>query len=138
MQLDNVLRFYGVLITEDQHKTAMSIINGMHLNKIKDKDGKYLQDFYLVNLLSKKNPWVKKVYKLCSGYIHLSDQHIFHLIEKTDSEDDGTRTFTIGSQSEDIDEIHWKELVNTFEHTTRGIFKLFPKWEELSKKYTSR
>src|SRR5688572_2220505 len=39
MQLDNVLRFHGVVTTTDPHGTADNVISGTPLRKIKDKDG---------------------------------------------------------------------------------------------------
>jgi len=135
MQLDNVLRFYGILITEDQHEAANRIFNGTQLNKIKDKDGEKLRDFYLVKRLSEQNNWIEHVYKLCSGYIHLSDQHVYHMIGRTDATDDDKRTFYMGSSDEHIDEKYRIELVNAFEVITQGIFKLFVEWEKLSNKY---
>ena len=42
IQLDNILRFYGVLLTKDPHRTANLVMQGTQLNKIKDKKGKRL------------------------------------------------------------------------------------------------
>ena len=137
MQLDNILRFYGVLITEDQHKTANEIFNGTQLNKIKDKDGNQLRDFYLVKCLSEQNDWIEHVYKLCCGYIHLSDQHIIHMLDRADVEADGKRTFIISSTDEHIEEKHRVELINAFTEITQGVFKLFTEWKKVSSKYNS-
>ena len=39
MQLDNVLRFHGVVTTTDPHGIASDVINGTPLNKLKDIHG---------------------------------------------------------------------------------------------------
>lgn len=135
IQLDNILRFYGVLLTKDPHRTANSIRQGKQLNKIKDKNGKFLKDYYLVKALSKQNDWVSRVYKLSSGYIHLSDQHVFQMLERTEVADNGDRNFYIGSDDGHIDDKHKLELVKAFTVITLGIFKLFNEWECLSKGY---
>ncbi len=135
MQLDNILRFYGILITEDPHKTSNSIFSGTPLSKIKDKSGNYLKDFYLVECLSKNNEWVSRIYKLCSSYIHLSDQHIFQLLSRAEDAGNGEKRFYIGSGDDHIDKEHRLELVNAFVIVTEGVFKLFDEWEKISKKY---
>ncbi len=135
LQLDNVLRFYGVLLTEDPHDTAHKVFDGTKLSKIKGKEGKKLQDFYLVEKLSKNNPWIYNVYKLCSGYIHLSENHILHMIEQTTKSDDGKRKFYIGSNNGKIEEQQWEELINAFSVITEAIFKLFLVWEQRAKLY---
>ncbi|RLA03516.1 MAG: hypothetical protein DRQ54_10665 [Gammaproteobacteria bacterium] len=135
MQLDNVLRFYGVLLTEDPHETSNNIFKGTPLYKIKDKKGKQLKDYYLVECLSENNDWISRVYKLCSSYVHLSDQHIFHMLGRTEDAGNGERNFYIGSSDEHVEEKHRIELVNAFAVVTKGIFKFFPEWEKLSKEY---
>ncbi len=135
MQLDNILRFNGVLLTEDPHDTSNKIFTGIALNKVKDKKGKLLKDYYLVECLSENNDWVKRVYKICSGYIHLSDQHIFQMIGRSKMSENGIRNICLGSGDEHIEEKYKIQLVDTFTVVTKGIFKLFSKWEELSKHY---
>jgi len=89
MQLDNILRFNGILLTEDQHETSYKILNGTPLYKIKNKKGELLKDCYLVESLSKNNDWISRIYKLCSAYIHLSDQHIVQMLGRTEDAGNG-------------------------------------------------
>jgi hypothetical protein len=137
MQLDNVLRFFGVLHTEDAHATANAIFNGAKLSSLKDKRGEKLQDFYLVKIISKNNSWVKHVYRLSSGYVHLSDQHIHHMIGRSIPTDNGERKLYIGSDDEHIEPQHKVELINAFIQITKGVFLLQAEWEELSKMYNA-
>ena len=135
MQLDNVLRFYGVLLTEDPHNVANEMFNGAFLSKIKDKEGNKLRDHYLVTKMSEANPWVNHVYNLTSGYIHLSDQHIHQMLGRSKLAADGEREFYLGSDSSHLDETHVLQLIQAFSSTTNGVFALLPEWQKLSSQY---
>ncbi|GAB1057730.1 MAG: hypothetical protein WAqMacA_41010 [Shewanella algae] len=147
LQLDTVLRLHGLTKTKDIHASANKVIQGTKLSNIKDKKGKKLQDGYLVDLLAIQNPWIKHVYKLCSGYVHLSDSSFYHLIKKSESiPQSGEREFYIGSDESEIEEQHKLELIQAFKVATIGIQKLVTEWiekrhhfgtnEELEKLYT--
>ena len=43
---------------------------------MKSDEDKLMQDAYLVGRLAKTYPWMNKVYKITSGYIHFSKAHI--------------------------------------------------------------
>ncbi|WP_040254381.1 hypothetical protein [Psychroserpens mesophilus] len=75
--LDNILRFSGAWLVENPHKFATDIMNGIQIDKIIDRDGENLKDWYLRNKLNLEFPWVTNVYKETSGFIHLSKKHIF-------------------------------------------------------------
>ncbi|MEP1151683.1 MAG: hypothetical protein ABJH08_08155 [Balneola sp.] len=75
--LDNLLRFSAAWIVENPHDFANEVISGTRIEKLKDKDGKYLKDWYLRNKLSEEYTWVKNIYTETSGFIHLSNKHIF-------------------------------------------------------------
>ncbi len=55
----------------------MKVFGGTPIKKIEDKGGKFMTDGYLAGKLNEKYPWVLNVYKKTSGYIHLSETHIF-------------------------------------------------------------
>lgn len=83
MQLDNSLRFYAAFLVEHPHKLATEFIDGKHIRNLKDKDtNQKLTDRYLVEKLAKHYPWIIKVYETSSGYIHLSDIHLFNTLGK--------------------------------------------------------
>jgi hypothetical protein len=94
-----------------------------------------MKDFNLKTELSKKNSWVTHVYDLTSGYVHLSDRHIFHFIERSSVEPNGLRNFVLSSSSEHVDDKYKVELVNAFKVVTEGILKLLPEFEKLAVKY---
>jgi hypothetical protein len=53
---------------------------------MKDSDGQFMRDNYLTNRLAEEYPWVAEVYKETSGYIHLSNKHIFNAHRPGDEE----------------------------------------------------
>lgn len=148
MQLDTVLRLHGITKTENIHESANKVIQGGKFSNLKDKSDESLRDWYLVELLSKKNPWVRHVYKLCSSYIHLSDSSFKHLMMKSEQTSQSSeRMFYIGSDESEIDEAAKIELIQAFRVSTIGIQNLAVEWiekrhefgtnEELGKVYTS-
>lgn len=129
LQLDSVLRLYGITITKDPHETANKIISGEKLSKIKDNSGKQLSDGHLVSLLTKQNSWLKHVYSLCSGYIHLSDTSFHHLLKKSEPvPESNERGIYIGSNESEI-EIELKiELIHAFIVATQAIQEIMTQW----------
>ena len=136
LQLDNVLRFYGVLSTNDPHSTANKVLNGEKLSSLKGADGQKLSDRNLVDMMAKQNPWVDHVYELACSYIHLSDQHFYQMLGRSDKIDDGKREICIGSGDEHLDPQHKLELINAFKVITEGLFKLLPEWRKLATQYS--
>ncbi|TKV69149.1 hypothetical protein FDP08_14125 [Marinobacter panjinensis] len=135
MQLDNVMRFYGILITKDPHATANLVLNGTHLCRLSDVKGKKLTDTYLTKRLGAQNDWVGRVYKLTSGYVHLSDQHFYHFLGRSKASDQAERHYYLSSNDSHVDPVHKEQLVQAFKVTTVGIFELFYEWEKISRKY---
>jgi len=135
MQLDNVLRFYGVLNTADIHETADQIFNGVKLSKIKSKKGEFLKDFHLKELFSENNSWVNRAYDVASGYIHLSDHHIFHMLKKTKDEEGGEKSFYIAATAEHVEDQHKNELVQAFKNVTNGVFAILSEFQRLNSQY---
>jgi hypothetical protein len=131
MQLDNVLRFHGVVKSADPHAVANSIIHGVSLRKLKDQSGRRMTDARLVELLSSENPWVVHVYKLACSYIHLSDQHLQHVLLHSKIDDAGVRDIIIGDEDEHIEYIHKVQLVNAFAVVTRGVLELIRQWSTI-------
>jgi len=75
--LDNILRFSAAWLVENPHEFARQIMKGTQVDKLKDRNGKKLKDWYLCEILNKEYPWITNVYKTSSDFIHLSHKHIF-------------------------------------------------------------
>lgn len=97
LHLDNVLRFYAAYISEDSHEFTMKVFKGEHVRNLKDREGKKMTDRYLVKKMSNEYPWMLKVYENTSGYVHLSNKHIFNS-SKIDDLKEGIISFSISEQ----------------------------------------
>lgn len=78
LQIDNCLRLHAASLVSDPHKFALQVLEGIQIKDIKDRTGHKLSDKYLVDKLTEQIPWVRDVYLNTSGYIHLSDKHIYN------------------------------------------------------------
>jgi hypothetical protein len=78
LQLDNCLRLSAGTLVKDPHKFAMNVLEGVPIKKQKDMSNEKMTDAYLVKMLSKRYSWIDEVYKNTSGYVHLSEKHIFN------------------------------------------------------------
>ncbi|MDA8109922.1 MAG: hypothetical protein M0015_15020 [Betaproteobacteria bacterium] len=135
MQLDNVLRLHGVVTTTDPHGIAGEVINGTPLRKLKDKDGQFMTDKRLVEVLSHSNTWVEHVYNLSSSYIHLSEQHFHHFMERSKKNQNGLRDFAIGDGDEYLGDAHKLELVAAFKVVTEGVLEVVKQWVAVRSAY---
>lgn len=86
LQIDTALRFFAAFLVDNPHEFAHSVLKGVPVRKMKDQNGKLMHDAHLVSCLPRKYSWVAKVYEKTSGYIHLSEQHIFQALESGGAE----------------------------------------------------
>jgi len=86
LQLDNSLRLSAGMLVSDPHKFAMKVLEGVSVNKQKDMENQKMTDFYLVEKLTERYSWVKDVYANTSGYVHLSEKHIFNAMKLGEKE----------------------------------------------------
>ncbi|MBB3291713.1 hypothetical protein FHT39_000352 [Mitsuaria sp. BK045] len=131
VQLDSVLRCYGLLQTTDPHDVATQVMNEVKLSKIKDKHGKPMTDAYLVDLfssISDANKAIKHVYSLSSGYVHLSNAAIGNLLSKAKPTDAGQHGFYIGAGEPEVPTKAKLELVQAFNAVTNVIFQIAAEW----------
>lgn len=135
MQFDNLLRFHGVVTSIDPHEVASQMINGTPLRKIKDKTDQLMTDKRLVEQLSVRNPWAERVYNLASGYIHLSEHHFYHFLQRSKQNESGTRDIVIGDEDDCLSPEHKLQLVNAFAVVTRGVLELIHQWTKVRDNY---
>ena len=83
LQLDNLLRFSAVWLVDDRDDFTAQVIGGEQINKLKDRDGKQMNDGYLAQRMDERIPGLAQAYKEACGYIHLSDAHLYHTIVST-------------------------------------------------------
>jgi hypothetical protein len=83
LQLDNGMRFFATTLVSDYNDLFMHFLDGKPLKKFKDAKGKPLTDIYLATKLNEYFPGTLELYKSSSGYIHLSERHLFATIVST-------------------------------------------------------
>ena len=130
LALDNCLRFYAAYLVSDPHKFAFAVMGGTPVNKLSSRDGKRLTDRYLVQKLSEEIRWlkVKDLYEHSSGYVHLSDKHLFHAVRMKPGTG-RTIEIKINDKDEFISERLYIEATETFTSLLRILFSLLTKWE---------
>lgn len=130
LQIDNCLRFYAVYLVKDCHQFAVDVLQGTPVSKIKDRNGKPMTDKYLAEKLNEKHPWILRVYKRTSGYVHLSNTHIFSTVDKTSEEMQarGILNFKIGRGDNFEDDELYEKAVSAFIETTKVLFNYLIGW----------
>jgi hypothetical protein len=126
LQLDSCLRFFAAYIVDDPHDFAASVLKGIPIRKMKDRNGKPMTDRYLVEALSPKYPWMPSVYTATSGFIHLSERHIFSTIR--DVQDDGKLPLFVGNGGADVPQSLWLEMADGFLAVTDAQFEFLEGW----------
>jgi len=129
LQLDTLLRFAALELVDDPHSLIGRILAGESIRKIKDRTGKPMTDARLVEHLSARIPWVSRVYKETSGFIHLSDKHMRSPVTGVD-DDARTVSFFVHEADVHVGEEHWRELVECFNETTRVIGGAIASWAQ--------
>lgn len=85
--LDTLLRLHSLWLTNDPNRLVEAVFEGKRLDKLKDRDGNYLRDAYLVEKLESSGlPWVRTVYEQTNGYIHYSDLSMFQIFTELNEE----------------------------------------------------
>ena len=125
LQIDTVLRFYASSLVSNPQEFAMAVLEGTPVRKMKAKDGKPLQDAYLVQKLGEEYSWVPRVYKETSGYVHFSDKHML-----TSLLPDAQRGFRIkvSPVDEDTPEELYLEILEAFFAATDILARYVESW----------
>ena len=127
IQLDNYLRYAAGWLVSNPHEYVVKILSGEHISNIKTKEGKRMTDRFLVNEFSKEHKWIKSVYKNTSGYIHLSDKHMYMNIIKLNSKQ-RSATYKISNKDEHIPEKFKVEAVMAFTEITKLVLYRAYSW----------
>lgn len=131
VQLDSVLRCYGLTLTLDPHEAAYEILQGKKLSKLKDKSGVPLKDVHLVETFSKlapSNAAILHIYDLSSGYVHLSRSAMNHVLAQTKTTTMGQRGFYIGSAEPEVPAFAKLQLIQAFDKITEALVELAAHW----------
>lgn len=132
MQVDSILRLAASTLVKDPHNFATKVLAGESISKLRSKDNKKLQDWYLLETFNPKFPWMNGVYKNCSGFIHLSEKHIHGIISERD--ENGSIGVSISNEQAFIPEKNYLEAVAAFHESVNTLFNLCRGWV-VSKEY---
>lgn len=127
LQLDTALRIYAANLAADPHHFAFQVFEGEKVSKLKDRTGKKMNDAYLVGKLSDRYPWVRDVYKHTSGYVHLSEKHLFNAVTSR-SAALPIITFKISGQDTAVSDEDYVEAVEAFSASLTILFELVGGW----------
>ncbi len=129
LQLDNALRFFASTLVDEPHDFAIKVLGGTRIDKMKGRSGHRLRDAYLVEVLSTHHPWITLVYKETSGFIHLSEKHIFNSLKLTDNKE---RRFVmkISDRDEFAPKSAYLEAVDVFTRATKLALHLASAWAD--------
>jgi hypothetical protein len=125
LQLDNVLRFQGAWLVRDPHQFAQDILAGKRVRDLRDRDGQKMTDAYLLQNVSKEYPDFNEAYDHLSGYVHLSDKHIFNVMKL---DNDRQFNMTIGPTDSYIEDETYLEALFGFFKVTGVLFRYVQGW----------
>jgi hypothetical protein len=129
LQLDNLLRFYACFIVTNPHDFAVQILDGKHVRNLRDMENKKMTDRHLVEKLSKEFPWIKPVYEETSGYIHLSNKHIFNTMNSKVEDEKRVFTVIVGDEdSEFVKDSLILEAIQAMKEITKVLLKHLHGW----------
>ena len=120
VHLDTVLRIFALSIAGDQDEFAKAMLGGEHIRRMKDKDGKKMTDKHLVQLLSKQYHWIGEVYEESSGYIHMSNKHIYLAIHPKNAGE--------GSTDNKLPDVVYLRAIDKFREITRPLLRRMHEW----------
>lgn len=118
MQIDTAARVHALKLVDSMDALCKAVLSGQRFDKQKDREGEFLRDNRLISKLMEEFPWVENVYKETSGFVHLSERHIFSSIAKTD---DASRTvqFVISAEDPERPDEDYFEILDCFFEATK-------------------
>lgn len=126
LQIDSSLRFFASTLVDDPDDFCQKVFEGVPIRKIKDKTGNAMMDSYLVEKMSENFPWVEGAYGPASGFIHLSEKHIFSTVSLGVSE--GVVKIDVSDVESNPNPVFSGELRVAFMHATFLVLQCVGEW----------
>lgn len=126
LQLDSCLRFFAAYIVEQPHEFASSVLKGVPVRKLKDRNGIPMTDRHLVDSLGAQYEWMPRVYEATSGFIHLSERHVFSVCQPGKTEN--SISIRVSETDEEFPEELWIEMAIGFLACTNALFDYLKGW----------
>lgn len=129
LQLDNCLRFFAGWLVIDPHDYALQILAGKQVNKLNDKDGNRMTDRFLIEKFSiKEDPRFLTLYTHTSGYVHLSNKHMFNAMKSESNE--GNVRLKITDKDAFVSNELYLEAIDSFTSVTKKILDYMNGWAQ--------
>lgn len=131
MQIDTVSRLLAYTYVDDPDEVATKIIGGKKLSQFKSKDGKPLRDGYLIDRMTEKHSWVRRVYDSTSGDVHFSEKQFISSISSMSEDGSGARvSLSISQFDTNYPDSSWEEVVACFSELCVILNNLFAQHAE--------
>lgn len=125
LQLDTLFRAHYIAIQADTDELTMRLLAGEEFRKIKDSEGKNLNDGRLKDLAAAAHPWAPVVYDKTSGWVHFSLSHMVATVQIS-----GESEFSMGVplRPHVIPESLWHEILEATIQATEQLFVYVRGW----------
>ncbi|MFN3548539.1 MAG: hypothetical protein ACK4U0_13700 [Mesorhizobium sp.] len=117
LQIDTAARLNALRYVESVDDLCRSLMTGTRFDRHRDRNGKPLKDGYLISKLSEIAPWVAEVYRETSGFVHLSDRHIFSTMSDAKDETRSVK-LTISANDPERPDHQYLEIIDAFAEAT--------------------
>ncbi len=125
LQLDNLFRAHYFASAPDLGGLVERLLAGEELRRIKDIEGRPLNDYRLKQLAAGAHGWALPVYDNTSGWVHLSQSHIAVAVQTSDSSE---LFMGIPLRPSVIPESLWQEIYNAAIQSTEEFFSYVRGW----------
>jgi hypothetical protein len=125
LQLDTLFRAHYIASEPDVDNITMRLLRGEELRKIKDADGKPLNDYRLKELAGQTHAWALPVYDKASGWVHFSVNHMHATVQVVDT---GGFHMGVPLRADVIPESLWHEIYGAAIQATKELFAYVRGW----------
>ncbi|MEQ2655238.1 hypothetical protein AAAT68_00070 [Lawsonibacter asaccharolyticus] len=134
LQLDNCMRLYALYIAEDRKAFINSLMAGEKIDKLRDKNGQQMKDWYLKKELTKLDTQFSTVYDNTSGYIHFSGKAFYQSVS---AGEDNTLEFQVSHTTPEKLNPILLECVRAYTHYLEFFYLLIRGAAEAKAKFES-
>ena len=141
IHLDTALRHFASHLVSDCNLFAESVMQGDQINRIVDRDGNKMSDFYLSTEFEKQIPGTRDLYERACSYIHFSRVHINSVtdnatLDRTKEENDLRVGFRVGAKDNNVPDEEYVGACDTFANITMVIIQLVQTWTDQKHKHS--
>lgn len=125
LQLDNLFRAHYAASGADVDELTRRVLEGEEFRKIRDSEGKNLNDGRLKDLAAAAHPWARSVYDKTSGWVHLSLNHILATVQCSEESE---LFISVPLAPHVIPETLWREIYDAAIKATEELLEYIREW----------